>query len=254
MGYTHYFKMDGKLEEFFVDEVRDIIAQAERDGIALAGYDGEGTPVVTEDEIALNGSAAFGQEYESFILPTDYDGAGFCKTAHMPYDAVVTAILVSAIVNKLGDDISSDGTYADWKDGIALYEKAVRKLTPSERQRVRRTLNHEFRPSVSKRLLSDGFAVLLCDIPHGEYTIKDMNDGNSIVATGSADAIVYDAMGWEGTGKCCRSERLADAIRGIVDRKRDSYRHKGGDKAARRDWLDEYVGTSGFNYIDALCF
>ena len=253
MGYAHYFDIP-TIDELLTGDAERIIEQAEHDGIEIAGPDGESNPVVTEDGIALNGSRALGQSHAPLLLPTLAKASHFCKTERLPYDAVVTAILIAAIMDGNARRVASDGTYADWQDGVALYERAVRKLKQGESQCLRRTLNHEFRPSVSKRLLSDGFAVLLCDIPHGEYTIKDMNDGNSIVATGSADAIVYDAMGWEGTGKCCRSERLADAIRGIVDRKRDSYRHKGGDKAARRDWLDEYVGTSGFNYIDALCF
>ena len=241
MGYTHYFKMDGKLEEFFVDEVRDIIAQAERDGIALAGYDGEGTPVVTEDEIALNGSAALGQEYESFILPTDYDGAGFCKTAHMPYDAVVTAILVSAIVNKLGDDISSDGTYADWKDGIALYEKAVRKLTPSERQRVRRTLNHEFRPSIVRLLSEKGFDVKLVDRDNGIYEIRYMSDQTQIAARGIASVIAYDALESK-TGKYCRSLQLSGLLGKLVEEKSTRYYNRNG-----------YYGNA-FDWHTALCY
>lgn len=238
MGYTHYFTID-HLEECFVDEVKDIVTLAQDDGITLAGYDGTGEPIVTDDKIALNGSSALGQEYESFVLPTD--GFGFCKTAHRPYDAVVTAILVSAIVNKVGDGISSDGTYADWKDGIALYERAVRKLTRSERQRLRRTLNHEFRTRVITQLHDNGFDVRLTDAGNGVYEVTYADDPTQIAALGEASNIAYDAIERK-TGKYCRSLQLSELLGKIAKKDRESYYKRNG-----------YYGKA-FDLYEALCY
>jgi hypothetical protein len=47
-----------------------------------------------DDGIVLNG--AQGADYETFHLDTDGGDMGFCKTAHRPYDVVVTAILLRA--------------------------------------------------------------------------------------------------------------------------------------------------------------
>lgn len=238
MGYTHYFTIE-HLEEGFVDEVRDIVTLAQGDGIVLAGYDGTGKPIVTDTEIALNGSSALGQEYESFVLPTD--GFGFCKTARRPYDAVVTAILVSAIVNKVGDGISSDGTYADWKDGIFLYERAVRKLTRSERQRLRRTLNHEFRTRTITQLRDNGFDVRLADAGNGIYEVTYADDPTQIAALGEAINIAYDAIERK-TGKYCRSLKLSELLGKVVKNDRESYYKRNG-----------YYGKA-FDLYEALCY
>lgn len=218
---------------------------------------GNGEPIVSASGISLNGSRALMQHREPLVIPTTTHASHFCKTERLPYDTVVTAILASAIVDGNWYYISSDGTYTDWQNGITLYERAVRKLTQSERQHVRRLLNHEFRPFVTKRLLADEFAVTIdndSDVLNGTYTITDIRDGNAIAARGSADAIVYNAMDGDGISGCCSSERLADTIRDIVSRMRKSYYRKGGDATAKRNWFDEYVGTHGFNYIDAFCF
>lgn len=256
MGYTQYFDIP-TIDERLVSDTERIVEQAGRDGITLAGTDGIGEPIVSETGISLNGSRSLMQHHEPFVLPTATHASHFCKTERLPYDAVVTAILVLAIVNGNAEYVSSDGTYADWQDGIALYEHAVRKLAKGEHQRVRRLLNHEFRPFVTKRLSADGFAAAFADdgdALNGTYTVTDLRDGDSIAARGSADSIVYDVMGCAGVGRHCHSERLADTIRDIVSRKRESYYRKGGDATVKRSWFDEYVGAHGFNYIDTLCF
>lgn len=238
MGYTHYFTIE-HLEECFVDEVNAIVTTAQGDGIALADFDGNGKPIVTDTKIALNGSRALGQEYESFVLPTD--GFGFCKTAHRPYDAVVTAILVSAIVNKISEGISSDGTYADWKDGIALYERAVRKLTQSERKRIRRMLNHEFRTRTITQLRNNGFDVKLTDTGDGIYEITYADDPTQIAALGGASNIAYDAIESK-TGRYCRSLKLAELLGKLVKKDRENYYKRNG-----------YYGKA-FSWDEALCY
>jgi len=135
MGYTHYFdnvKMNQKIAD-------DAAAIVEASDVAIHGWDGTGKPVISATEIRLNGSEELGEDYETFAIGSEGAWA-FCKTARSPYDEVVTAILVSVMVNDSSAKINSDGTFDDWADGIALYEKAVRSLTDDELLRVKNTL------------------------------------------------------------------------------------------------------------------
>lgn len=96
MGYTHYLRglqCDAELADF----AKAAVALSD---VQICGPTGTGTAVICEDSIKLNGSAERSEDYESFVLP----GIGcdnFCKTARQPYDKVVTAILIDAIVLKV---------------------------------------------------------------------------------------------------------------------------------------------------------
>lgn len=141
MGYTHYFEDATATAEVRKDADKIIKATT----VVLAGPDGTGAPVVSAAKgIMLNGSAERGEDYESFIVPADTAPAlNFCKThGDMPYDEVVTAILVSVFVHETGE-ISSDGTFEEWAEGIALFERAVRPLTEAERTDLRDLLDGE---------------------------------------------------------------------------------------------------------------
>lgn len=134
MGYTHYFT-DAVATEAVIDAATKIVATTT---VALAGPMGTGKAVVSEAEgIALNGSEALDQDHESFIIGTQPTGFNFCKTrGDKPYDEVVTAILVLVALDGEGE-VSSDGTFAEWFEGIALFEKAVRPLSDTERATLR---------------------------------------------------------------------------------------------------------------------
>ena len=56
----------------------------------------------------------------------------FCKTAHKPYDSVVTAILIRAKVI-YGDlvSISSDGGWSEWQAGRNIYEAVFGEPAPN---------------------------------------------------------------------------------------------------------------------------
>jgi hypothetical protein len=144
MGYTHYwYRLDGSNDrEAFRQlgtDAKRIIAQAERNGIRLANWDGTGEPEFTELSFALNG---VGEEaHESFRwkvnaerheMDTDEWLFDFTKTAYKPYDAVVTAILIRAKV-LYGDAVrvESDGSWDDWAEGRALYEQVFGIDAPS---------------------------------------------------------------------------------------------------------------------------
>lgn len=155
MGYTHYFP-GLKTNEIFAEGVRDIVAAAEELGIKVCGADGYGEPIVTGDLIALNGDAESGLDYESFVIDGE-DGFSFCKTARRPYDAVVTAILICAIVGEFDgcEGIATDGGWDDWvspgrhdgtgesrPNGFEVYERAFgERLTDAEIARVKEVAN-----------------------------------------------------------------------------------------------------------------
>lgn len=149
MGYTHYFKnLTSSVP--FAEAVEDIVDAAEKHGIVIRGGDGyDPIPVFRPDVIWLNGDGDEGLDHESFWVPGKADGFNFCKTVRKPYDAVVVASLVWAIVNEADgwENIGSDGKWGDWVDpthngrnpigGIALYEEVFGKLSDDEVAKVK---------------------------------------------------------------------------------------------------------------------
>lgn len=100
-----------------------------------------GLPVLNETEgIRLNGFEAAGEAYETFHLRgtdgSNYPGmAESCKTDNKPYDEVVTAILIAAVVYSRSSvgGVMSDCNWSHWSPGIHLFEMAVRPLTEDEK-------------------------------------------------------------------------------------------------------------------------
>jgi hypothetical protein len=138
MGYTHYFPGLRATPDVLADAAKIIAASA----VTICGPNGQGLPVMTEaDGIKLNGFKAAGEAYETFYLrgakPAKRPGAAaFCKTRNLPYDEVVTAILIAAAVRALTSRtgvVMSDGLWEDWAAGLRLFEKAVRPLTDEEK-------------------------------------------------------------------------------------------------------------------------
>lgn len=155
MGYTHYWMRDkmnlGSAYYFhkLSQDAQKIIAQAETEGIIIRGPLGNGAPEFTDDYFALNGDEAEGLDHETFVwhrapeqpewFTEKYgkdpkrknDITDFCKTAHKPYDAVVTAILIRAkTIYGNCVDIESDGNWEMWQAGRDLYERALGETAP----------------------------------------------------------------------------------------------------------------------------
>jgi hypothetical protein len=88
-----------------------------QDGGALSDQDG---PEFSADTIHFNGKEP--DDYESFVLNPGASSFEFCKTQFRPYDRLVCAVLIAA-KHRLGDgiEISSDGDWSEWADGLALY-------------------------------------------------------------------------------------------------------------------------------------
>jgi hypothetical protein len=124
MGYTHYLYRAPELEPAhytaFAAEAKVLLATLEgilvRDhGTGLAGPHGDGDVLVTDEIVSFNGAAP--ADYETCLVArtsmggSSRDEAGrvfsFCKTAHKPYDAAVTAIYALA-VDHFGSAVAAD--------------------------------------------------------------------------------------------------------------------------------------------------
>ena len=131
MGYTHCWirkpELDNLKFALFADDCKQIIAESERMRIKIGNSVGEGFPLITESEVAFNGS----KSQEAFHVPQAMDIQGrHCDdrypgmyfesitTKHLPYDLTVTACLIALkhIFND-GVQIYSDGESSDWIDG-----------------------------------------------------------------------------------------------------------------------------------------
>jgi len=135
LGYTHHWYRSVLLppESWgeFLDDARRLVDAAGVRGVPLAGPAAEAgsLPVLTADEVALNGVGA--DSCESFAIPRVFENPGrlneaglvhdFCKTRHRPYDLAVTAILIAA-KRRFGDvfTVTSDGDDPEWADGREL--------------------------------------------------------------------------------------------------------------------------------------
>jgi hypothetical protein len=91
-------------------------------GIKIVGGLGGPTsrPVINTKSVCFNGCKSQGGDYETCeILRGGKDRFNFCKTARLPYDVAVVAIL--AIGEHLGVlTASSDGEASDWAAGLKL--------------------------------------------------------------------------------------------------------------------------------------
>lgn len=129
MGYTNYYCIDSLTDEVLAD-AKKLITQAARRDIVTRGHNGSGQPVLTADEIVINGDFSAGLSCENlFLRPPKPDrepyAHWFVKTQGHPYDEVVTAILVSARLHTGArfnpDNLSWDITY----DGKSAAEAAI---------------------------------------------------------------------------------------------------------------------------------
>jgi hypothetical protein len=144
MGYTHYtyrpVKNSGSAYFYgkLALDAKKLCDHANANGIRIRNGEGLGEPEFTEFDFSINGDAkAFNNgrdlAHETFYwagIPEqsewrkgESDYFSFCKTAHKPYDAVITAILIRA-KTIYGDcvRISSDGNWQDWQAGREMYQ------------------------------------------------------------------------------------------------------------------------------------
>jgi hypothetical protein len=148
MGYTHYWKRYGEHDETkwkkFTDDVKHLLGIIDEvpffleKRILLAGETDDTPPVVTEDEVIINGkrpndcehffiqkeTRKIDPESKKYFMDSDVDDFSFCKTRCEPYDLVVVAVLCLYKYH-FGNsvEISSDGDERDLEEGINLVNK-----------------------------------------------------------------------------------------------------------------------------------
>lgn len=158
MGYTHYWKVKRNTPPAVLAEATAKMATIiDQERHLLA--DGHGTPhtspLVRHDEdgnvtaVVFNGIGE--RAHETFVWPPDLSDPQdylrpafpevadevfeFCKTAYKPYDGVVTACLLAAEATLAGYiSVTSDGTRADWAEGMTIYERALGTAPPLPRE------------------------------------------------------------------------------------------------------------------------
>ena len=111
MGYTRYWERTEKpITEDFVEEVKEIIKDCAKKGIAIRGWSGEGSPELTLEKIAFNGNGKAERDlsHETFSINNKHTGFDFCKTARKPYDYAVRRVLKLAKDYGLVTKVSSD--------------------------------------------------------------------------------------------------------------------------------------------------
>lgn len=117
MGYTHYWTVKRPFTtKQWAIICADTRALFEKSVIVLVGdeEDQQSEPIADSKQIRFNG-AGDGM-YETFLLSKGIDDA-FCKTARMPYDLIVCAVLI--VANKHAPKsitITSDGGMASFVD------------------------------------------------------------------------------------------------------------------------------------------
>jgi len=144
MGYTHYYGNVTVTDEL-AEDARAIIAAAAASGIRTWGPGGTGKPEVTGARIALVGDDGPNADIDvddvalPFVLG-EGDRGGFIKTRRLPYDQIVTAILVAAFL-RTGQVPRSDGSFDEWGPGVALYEQACTPVPPRALEQLRESLD-----------------------------------------------------------------------------------------------------------------
>ena len=121
MGYTHNFSIATKelpKEKFsiFSNDVNKIFEFAKKNNISLVNNKcgGNDYPIANDEEICFNGVE--GEGCEDMVI-SRFPKPDFCKTARLPYDKIVTAVLVAFKHHFPKAEISSDGGIDGFKEG-----------------------------------------------------------------------------------------------------------------------------------------
>lgn len=143
MGYTHYWEQHADIPKKkwnkIILEVAQLFELAEAEGIEIASGCGTSKEFeLNENIIRFNGFQ--NESYETFsisrVLDTEeyhaWEGFNFCKTARLPYDKVVLAVLMAIdaeVGNKQLFSWSSDGEAArgDFDEATKMIESLTVK-------------------------------------------------------------------------------------------------------------------------------
>lgn len=132
MGLTHHWKRPTELPiAAFRKAAADCRLLLDAASIDLAGFDGTGPPLLSEERIIFNGTApAACEPFEVAAVEFDRRGRpeffGHCKTEHLPYDLYVKASLI-VLAHYLCDDfqVMSDAPEDEWAQARDLVEASL---------------------------------------------------------------------------------------------------------------------------------
>jgi hypothetical protein len=129
MGYTHYWRVepdpfdDLAWARLCADTRRLFQASPER--LCFGYYEQSTPPLVDTANIRFNGR---GQgACEDFLLVPGRSAFNFCKTARLPYDQVVCAVLAAARDRSLAISVTSDGTPDEWAPALVWASKVLKR-------------------------------------------------------------------------------------------------------------------------------
>ena len=130
MGFTRYYTVNGKIDpEKFKSYSRDckIICDyiTEEYGHEIAGYDGSGDAIFSEEEVCFN-SKGDEDSHETFSLETTSKGFNFTKTNLKPYDKHVYACLFLAKYYFDHIVVTGDGEDDDYKEITSKIQSLIR--------------------------------------------------------------------------------------------------------------------------------
>jgi len=132
MGYTHYWRIDKKINKKEIENVAydmQLIEQHLKD-VQLGGWDGETKGVQYDIVKQGNSMNVMGFRFngykdgshETFSLNLGDDGFNFCKTGQKPYDTAACMVLLSLKFHAPHVELSSDGDDDDWSEAKKEYE------------------------------------------------------------------------------------------------------------------------------------
>lgn len=132
MGLTHYWLRPTELPpDKFASAVQDIHRLLPTLNVPLAGFEGTGEPILTDDTLMFNGAGGAACEpFEVHAVEFDRHGRpekrAYCKTEGLPYDRAVKAALI-VLKHHLGDDltVTSDQPDDAWGDAGQVVQRAL---------------------------------------------------------------------------------------------------------------------------------
>jgi hypothetical protein len=144
MGYTHYFYTPKQITDSEWDTLLGRVRTlhtALPDGLLIRGGFGTGEPVFNRDVIWFNGDTVSGESYETLRIDKKADTTSyayhsadrngglcfnFCKTARMPYDLFVCAVLIALKDSVPKSKVGTDGDAEDWADALEFYNNTMK--------------------------------------------------------------------------------------------------------------------------------
>jgi hypothetical protein len=169
MGYTHYFTQH---QDFSTTQWAQILEAVEKitaltqvpldKTIAPEAVDINGCGPNAHENLYLtkNKRGRFAYEDEDTYTRGAF---GCCKTAHKPYDAVITAVLAAIeLIAPEAFSVDSDGLELDWLRGLQLASKALGCQVP---------LPKALRPTVVRMQANDAVMTEVTNLATGETVV-----------------------------------------------------------------------------------